>query len=214
VEEMLPVLAAENLVDAVDVFCEGIGFSRDQCERVFQCAKALAIPIKGHVEQLSNLSGAELVAEYGGLSVDHLEYLAGKDIPILKEHGVTAVLLPGAYYFLGETRKPPIQTLRDSQVPLAIATDLNPGSSPICSLLFAMNMACVEFALTPEEALTGVTRNAAEALGLQDSKGQIRAGMDADLVLWPIDHPAELSYGVNMSRPEQVWVGGENVRKG
>jgi imidazolonepropionase len=102
--------------------------------------------------------------------------------------------------------------LRDLQVPLAVATDLNPGSSPVCSLLFAMNMACVEFALTPEEALTGVTRNAAEALGLQDSKGQIRAGMDADLVLWPIDHPAELSYGVNMSRPEQIWIGGENVR--
>lgn len=214
VEEMLPALAGENLVDAVDVFCEGIGFSRDQCERVFQCAKALAIPVKGHVEQLSNLSGAQLVAQYGGLSVDHLEYLAANDVPILKEHGVTAVLLPGAYYFLGETQKPPIQALRDAQVPLAIATDLNPGSSPVCSLLFIMNMACVEFALTPEEALAGVTRNAAAALGLQDSKGQIRAGMDADLVLWQIDHPAELSYGVNMSRPHQVWVGGENVRAG
>jgi len=214
VEEMLPVLAGENLVDAVDVFCEGIGFSRDQCERVFRCAKALGIPVKGHVEQLSNLSGARLVAQYDGLSADHLEYLAGEDVPILREHGVVSVLLPGAYYFLGETQLPPVGKLRDSAVPLAVATDLNPGSSPICSLLFTMNMACVEFALTPEEALAGVTRNAAMALGLEESKGVIRAGLDADLVLWQIDHPAELSYGINMSKPDRIWVGGENVQRG
>jgi len=211
VNEMLPTLASENLIDAVDVFCEGIGFSRDQTERVFECAKALGLRVKGHVEQLSNLSGAALVAEYDGLSVDHLEYLAAEDIGVLKDHGVTAVLLPGAYYFLGETQKPPIRELRQADIPLAIATDLNPGSSPVCSLLFIMNMACVQFALTPEEALRGVTGNAAMALGLQDSKGLIRPGMDADLVLWHIDHPAELSYGVNMSKPAQVWVGGMAV---
>lgn len=213
VEEMLPALARDHLVDAVDVFCEGIGFSRQQCERVFKCSKKLGLPVKGHVEQLSNLSGARLVAEYGGLSVDHLEYLAESDIPFLKASGVVAVLLPGAYYFLGETRRPPVEKLRGADVPVAIATDLNPGSSPLCSLLLAMNMACVQFALTPEEALAGVTRNAAAALGLHESKGLIRAGMDADLVLWQIDHPAELSYAVNMSKPVHSWVGGEIVQR-
>jgi len=211
VEEMLPTIAAENLIDAVDVFCEGIGFSRSQCERVFQCAKKLGIPVKGHVEQLSNLSGARLVAEYEGLSVDHLEYLAEEDISFIKEKNVISVLLPGAYYFLGETQLPPIKGLRDAGVPMAIATDLNPGSSPVCSLLFTLNLACVQFALTPEEALKGVTSHAAMALGLSQSKGVLKVGMDADLVLWPIDHPSELSYGVNMSAPDQVWVGGQHV---
>lgn len=211
VEEMLPAIAAKNLIDAVDVFCEAIGFNRDQCERVLQCAKKLGIPVKGHVEQLSNLSGARLVAAYDGLSVDHLEYLADEDISFIKEKNVIAVLLPGAYYFLGETQLPPIQGLRDAGVPMAIATDLNPGSSPICSLLFTLNLACVQFALTPEEALKGVTCHAAMALGLSQSKGVVKVGLDADLVLWEIDHPSELSYGVNMSTPEQVWVGGQRV---
>jgi imidazolonepropionase len=211
VEQMLPDLAAANLVDAVDVFCENIGFSRDQCERVFQCAQQLGLPVKGHVEQLSNLSGARLVAEYGGLSVDHLEYLADDDIPFIQQHNVVPVLLPGAFYFLNETQKPPVQGFRDAGVGMAIATDLNPGSSPICSLLLIMNMACVQFALTAEEALAGVTRHAARALGLGQSKGMIRAGMDADLVLWNIDDPSELSYAVNMSVPEQVWVAGQYV---
>ena len=211
VEEMLPAIAGINLIDAVDVFCEGIGFNRDQCERVFQCAKKFGLPVKGHVEQLSNLSGARLVAEYGGLSIDHLEYLADDDISFIKDKNVTAVLLPGAYYFLGETQLPPIQGLRDAGVPMAIATDLNPGSSPVCSLLFTLNLACVQFALTPEEALKGVTCHAAMALGLSQSKGVLKVGMDADLVLWEIDHPSELSYGVNMSTPVQVWVGGQHV---
>jgi imidazolonepropionase len=211
VEQMLPDLAAANLVDAVDVFCENIGFSRDQCERVFQCAQQLGLPVKGHVEQLSNLSGARLVAEYGGLSVDHLEYLADDDIPFIQQHNVVPVLLPGAFYFLNETQKPPVQGFRDAGVGMAIATDLNPGSSPICSLLLIMNMACVQFALTAEEALAGVTRHAARALGLGQSKGMIRAGMDADLVLWNIDDPSELSYAVNMSIPAYVWVAGQHV---
>jgi imidazolonepropionase len=211
VEEMLPIIAAEDLIDAVDVFCEGIGFSRSQCERVFKCAEKLGLPVKGHVEQLSNLSGARLVAEYNGLSVDHLEYLADEDIAFIGGKDLVAVLLPGAYYFLGETQCPPIEGLREAGVPIAIATDLNPGSSPVCSLLFTLNLACVQFSLTPEEALAGVTRNAAKALALSQCKGMLKAGMDADLVLWRIDHPSELSYGVNMSAPVQVWVGGQPV---
>jgi imidazolonepropionase len=211
-DELLPTLASEGLVDAVDVFCEGIGFSRDQCRLVFECAKDLGIPVKGHVEQLSDLSGARLVAEYDGLSVDHLEYLNHEDIPILNARGVVAVLLPGAYYFLGETQQPPIEALRSSHVPLALGSDLNPGSSPICSLLLTMNLACVQFSLRPEEALAATTRNAAKALGLEESKGMIRPGMDADMVLWPIDHPSELSYGVNMVKPSRIWVGGKNAQ--
>jgi len=211
VNEMLPALVEEELVDAVDVFCEGIGFSRDQCERVFTKANELGIRVKGHVEQLSNLSGASLVAEFNGLSVDHLEYLEVDDIEQLKKQGVIAVLLPGAFYFLGETKHPPVQSLRDMGVPIAIATDLNPGSSPICSLLFTLNLACVQLGLTPEEALTGVTRHAAKALGLEGSKGIIKAGYDADLVLWDISHPSELSYGVNMNKPIRIWRAGEYV---
>lgn len=211
VEEMLPTLSEENLLDAVDVFCDNIGFSRKQCERVFQCAKRLGRPVKGHVEQLSNLSGARLVAEYDGLSVDHVEYLVNDDIASIERHDVVPVLLPGAYYFLNETQKPPVQGFRDAGVAMAIATDLNPGSAPICSLLLTMNMACVQFALTAEEALAGVTRHGAKALGLGRTKGMIKAGMDADLVLWSIDHPSELSYAVNMCTPDQVWVAGQHV---
>lgn len=211
VEQMLPALAAADLVDAVDVFCEEIGFSRIQCERVFQCAKKLGLPVKGHVEQLSNLAGARLVAEYDGLSVDHVEYLATEDIPFIQQQDVVAVLLPGAYYFLNETQKPPVQGFRDAGVAMAIATDLNPGSSPICSLLLVMNMACVQFGLTPEEALAGVTRHGAKALGLGQTKGMIKAGMDADLALWEIEHPSELSYGVNMLTPDRIWRAGQHV---
>lgn len=211
VEQMLPALAAADLVDAVDVFCEEIGFSRIQCERVFQCAKKLGLPVKGHVEQLSNLAGARLVAEYDGLSVDHVEYLAAEDIPFIQQQDVVAVLLPGAYYFLNETQKPPVQGFRDAGVAMAIATDLNPGSSPICSLLLVMNMACVQFGLTPEEALAGVTRHGAKALGLGQTKGMIKAGMDADLALWEIEHPSELSYGVNMLTPDRIWRAGQHV---
>ncbi len=212
VTEMLPTLAEEGLMDAVDVFCEGIGFSPSECRQVFECARGLGLPVKGHVEQLSNLQGARLVAAFNGLSVDHLEFLETDDITALKKGDVVAVLLPGAYYFLGETQLPPVEALKAAEVPIAIGSDLNPGSSPICSLLFTMNMACVQFGLTPEDALTGTTRQAAKALGLEKSKGMLREGMDADMVLWPINHPAELSYGVNMTRPAGIWVGGLDAR--
>ena len=208
---ILPAAAEAGLADAVDVFCEGIGFSPDQCRRVFDCARDHGLPIKGHVEQLSYLGGGALVAEYGGLSADHIEYLSSADVPRLKAAGTVAVLLPGAFYTLGESRLPPVKELRESGVPMAVATDLNPGSSPIASLLLNMNMACVLFGLTAEEALLGVTSNAATALGLGDRKGRIATGMDADLVLWDIDDPAELSYGYGLVSPAAIWRGGLRV---
>lgn len=209
-EDMLPAVAGSGLADAVDVFCEGIGFSPAQCERVFRAAQAAGLPLKAHVEQLSDLGGAALAARYGALSVDHLEYLAEQDIAPLKQAGTVAVLLPGAFYCLNETRRPPVAALRAARVPLAVATDLNPGTSPVASLLLAMNQACILFGLTPEEALRGATRHAALALGLPD-KGLLAAGCDADVALWEIEHPAELSYGVNFYRPSAVWQGGERV---
>ncbi len=208
---MMPEVAKQGLADAVDVFCEGIGFSPAQCERVFESARAHGLPVKGHVEQLSDLGGARLACRFGALSVDHLEYLAEEDVDALRKAGTVAVLLPGAYYFLGETRRPPIDALRAQGVPMAVATDLNPGSSPIASLLLAMNQAAVLFGLTPEETLRGATAHAARALGLPQ-KGRLCAGADADILLWEIDHPAELSYGVNFHRPGQVWQGGQYVR--
>ncbi|MFT5709664.1 MAG: imidazolonepropionase [Halioglobus sp.] len=206
-EQMIPAVASAGLADAVDVFCEGIGFSRAQCERVFVAAHAAGLPIKGHVEQLSDLKGARLAASYDALSVDHIEYLAETDVAALKPSGCVAVLLPGAYYFLNEQQKPPLEALRRHHIPMAVATDLNPGTSPIASLLLAMNQAAVLFGLTPEEALRGATRNGALALGL-GNKGLLAAGMDADVALWDIGHPCELSYGVNMNKPTHVWQGG------
>lgn len=206
-EKMIPAVASSGLADAVDVFCEGIGFSPAQCERVFVAAQAEGLAIKGHVEQLSDLKGARLAASYGALSVDHIEYLAQTDVAALKSSGSVAVLLPGAYYFLNEQQKPPVAALREHHVPMAVATDLNPGTSPIASLLLAMNQAAVLFGLTPEEALRGATRNGALALGL-GNKGLLAAGMDADVALWDIGHPCELSYGVNMNKPSHVWQGG------
>jgi imidazolonepropionase len=211
--EVLPALAAEGLVDAVDVFCEGVGFSPAQCERVFATAQALDLPLKAHAEQLSNLRGAALAAECGAQSVDHLEYLAPEDAATLAANGTVAVLLPGAFYCLGETRKPPIAALRAAGVPLAVATDLNPGSSPQASLLLAMNQAAVLFGLTPEETLAGATRGGATALGLT-AKGCLQVGADADVLLWDIDHPAALTYGVNWYRPQVIWQGGERVSGG
>jgi len=205
VDSVMPALVKENLIDAVDVFCEGIGFSPEQCRRVFEKARSFNLPVKGHVEQLSDLKGARLVAEFDGLSVDHIEYLVEDDIPHLLAASVVAVLLPGAFYSLNETRKPPVDALRSAGVPMAVATDLNPGTSPIASLLLALNQSCVLFGLTPEEALTGATRHAASALDLADSKGQLKIGFDADLALWDISHPSELCYGVNMHKPSQVW---------
>ncbi|TQV78884.1 imidazolonepropionase [Exilibacterium tricleocarpae] len=211
VETVLPALAAEGLVDAVDVFCEGIGFSVAQCRRLFERARELGLPVKGHVEQLSYQGGARLVAEFGGLSVDHVEYLPETDLESLAQSGAVAVLLPGAFYYLQEQQKPPIAALRRWGIPMAVATDLNPGSSPMASLLLALNQACILFGLTPEEALLGATRHAAAALGLADRKGCISAGFDADMLLWDCGRPAEICYGINMQRPRHIWVGGRDV---
>ena len=201
-EVVLPGLEAahaEALVDAVDGFCEGIAFSPAQIARVFGRAKALGVPVKLHAEQLSNLGGAALAASYGALSADHLEYLDGPGVAAMAKAGTVAVLLPGAFYFLREKQAPPVEALRSAGVPIAIATDCNPGSSPLASLLLAMNMASTLFRLTPEEALAGVTRNAAEALGLADEIGTIAAGKRAELAVWDVRHPAELAYRIGFN---------------
>lgn len=207
---VIPEIAKRNLAKAVDVFCESIGFSLVQCEQVFTAAKQHGLEIKAHVEQLSDLKGAKLAAQYKALSVDHIEYLDPNDVSSLKDSGTVAVVLPGAFYYLQETQKPPIESLRQHQVPIAVATDLNPGSSPVASLLTVMNMACVLFGLTPEEALKGTTNNAAKALGLPN-KGVIAAGMDADMCLWDVEHPAEIVYGINQLRPTSKWLNGKHV---
>lgn len=195
-ERMLPALVKQGLVDAVDAFCEKIGFTSDQTERVFQAARRFGLPVKLHAEQLSDQGGAALVARYAGLSADHLEYLSGEGIAALAAAGTVAVLLPGAYYFLRETKLPPLAELRSAAVPIAISTDCNPGTSPMTSLLLAMNMACTLFRMTPLEALQGVTRHAAKALGVSEQVGQLKPGMQADFALWRVDRPADLSYAV------------------
>ncbi len=197
--EMLPRAHAAGLVDAVDVFIESIAFSRAQGERVLERAQQLGLPIKAHVEQLSDLGGAAMAAGRGALSVDHLEYLAADDVPALAANGSVAVLLPGAYYVLRETQLPPLDALREHGVPVALATDANPGSSPIHSLLLVMNLACTLFRLTPAEALRGVTLNAARALGMDGEIGSLEIGKQADLVLWDVNRPAMLSYRVGVN---------------
>jgi imidazolonepropionase len=197
----IPTLKAahtEGLVDAVDGFCEGIAFSPEQIERVFTVARDLGLPVKLHAEQLSPLGGTALAARYGALSADHVEYATADDAAALAEAGSAAVLLPGAFYTLHETQKPPVQAFRDHNVPMAVATDWNPGSSPMGSLLIAMNMACTLFGLTPVEALAGTTRHAAHALGLTDC-GQIAVGKRADLAIWDIEEPAELAYRIGVN---------------
>lgn len=197
----IPTLQAahgEGLVDAVDGFCEGIAFSPDQIQRVFEAARSLGLPVKLHAEQLSHLGGTALAARYGALSVDHVEYATQADAALLAEAGSVAVLLPGAFYTLHEEQKPPVQAFRDHKVPMAVATDWNPGSSPMGSLLLAMNMACTLFGLTPAEALAGTTRNAARALGLADC-GQIAPGLRADLAIWDVEEPAELAYRIGVN---------------
>ena len=192
--EMLPALAAEGLVDSVDVFCERIAFTLAETEQVFQAAQKLGIPIKLHAEQLSDMGGAALAARYGALSCDHIEHLSQDGIAAMKAAGTVAVLLPGAYYTLRDTHLPPIAQLRDAGVPMAVSTDHNPGTSPALSLLLMANMACTLFRLTVPEALAGITTHAARALGLQDTHGLIAAGRPANFVLWPLSEPAELAY--------------------
>ena len=198
-EEVMPAAAEAGLVDAVDAFCESIGFSRAQTERVFRVARDLGLPIKLHAEQLSDSGGAELAAGYGALSADHLEYVSEEAVAAMRKNGTAAVLLPGAFYFLREHRVPPVDLFRSHGVPMAIASDNNPGSSPTCSLLLMLNMACTLFRMTPEEALAGVTRNAARALGMHSSIGTLEVGKRADFVLWDVDHPAELAYRIGLN---------------
>ncbi|MEM9206203.1 MAG: imidazolonepropionase, partial [Pseudomonadota bacterium] len=210
-EVCLPALDAahaEGLVDAVDGFCEGIAFSLAQIARVFERARDHGLPVKLHAEQLSDLGGAKLAAEYGALSADHLEYLSDDGIRALVEAGTVAVLLPGAFYTLRETQVPPVESLRKHTVPMAVATDCNPGSSPLASLLLAMNMAATLFRMTPTETLSGVTRTAARALGLKDC-GVIVPGMRADLAVWDVSDPAELTYRMGFNPLYQRWFGGE-----
>ncbi len=197
--EMLPKAHAEGLVDAVDVFIESIAFDVAQAEKVFDTALSLGIPIKAHAEQLSDLGGAVMASKRGALSVDHIEYLAESDVAILAENNSVAVLLPGAFYVLRETQMPPVKALREHGVPMAIASDANPGSSPIHSILLIMNMACTLFRLTPAEALRGVTINAAKALGLESNIGSLEIGKQADLVIWNLDNPAMLAYQIGLN---------------
>ncbi len=206
----LPALHAEGLIDAVDAFCERIGFSSAQTRRVFEAARALGLPVKLHAEQLSDQGGAQLAAEFGALSCDHLEYLSEAGVQAMAGAGTVAVLLPGAYYFLRETQRPPIAALRAAGVPIAIATDHNPGSSPTLSPLLMLNMACTLFRLTPEEALRGMTVNGARALGLTE-RGTLAAAQRADFVAWPLDHPSELAYGFGQRLDARVVTGGVEV---
>jgi imidazolonepropionase len=196
---MIAPLADEGLVDAVDAFCERIGFSSEQTERVFQAAQARGLPVKLHAEQLSDQRGAELTARYQGLSADHLEHLTPAGVEAMAAAGTVAVLLPGAYYFLRDTTPPPVTALRAAGVPMAVSTDCNPGTSPMTSLLLAMNMACTLWRLTPQEALAGVTRHAARALGLQQEIGTLAVGKRADFALWRIARPADLSYAIGLN---------------
>ena len=192
-DEILPAAASSGLADAVDVFCEHLAFSVPQCARVFARAVDLGLPVKGHMEQLSDLGGSRLAADFGALSVDHIEYMDEVGVAAVAASGTVAVLLPGAFYFLRETKLPPVQALRESKVPIALASDHNPGSSPGLSLLLMLNMGCTFFRLTPEEALRGVTVHAARALGLHD-RGTLAPGQRADFVAWDLQHPNELAY--------------------
>jgi imidazolonepropionase len=205
---MMPAVAAEGLADAVDAFCEGIGFTPDQTRRVFQAATDRGLPVKLHAEQLSNLHGAEMAANFGALSADHLEHLDDAGIAAMAENGTVATLLPGAYYFVRETKVPPVAALRAAGVPIALATDCNPGTSPLTSLLLVMNMGATLFRLTVDECIAGVTREAARALGLLDDVGTLQAGKRCDLAIWDIERPAELVYRIGFNPLHaRVWGG-------
>ncbi|WP_181167844.1 imidazolonepropionase [Mesorhizobium sp. B2-4-19] len=205
---ILPDVAAEKLADAVDGFCEGIAFSPEQMARVFDKAKALGLPVKLHADQLSNLHGAALAASYGALSADHLEYTDEAGAAAMAKAGTVATILPGAYYFIRETKKPPVELFRRHGVKMAVATDSNPGTSPLTSLLLTMNMAATLFGLTVDECLAGVTREAARALGLLDKAGTLESGKSADLAIWRIERPAELVYRMGFNPLHaRIWRG-------
>ena len=211
-EEVLPRLVSEGLVDAVDAFCEEIAFGAEELESYYLAAKRLGLPVKAHLDQLTETGGGALLARMGAASADHLEYSGTKTIAQLASAGTVAVLLPGAYYFLRESRAPDVSTLRAARVPIAVATDHNPGTSPLESLPLAMNMACLLFGLTPAEALRGTTANAARALGISD-RGAIAKGMRADLAVWDADTPAELSYNIGFSPLHSTFVKGAICRE-
>ena len=207
-DTMLPEVARLGLADAVDAFCENIGFTAAQTERVFAAAKRAGLPVKLHAEQLSNQHGAALAARYGALSADHLEHLDDAGIAAMAQAGTVATLLPGAYYFVRETKLPPVAALRAAGVPIALATDCNPGTSPLTSLLLTMNMGATLFRLTVTECLTGVTRNAARALGLSDRIGTLEAGKRCDLAIWDVEHPSELVYRMGLNPLHaRIWSG-------
>jgi imidazolonepropionase len=208
--DWLPRLHGEGLVDAVDAFCERIGFTTAQTRRVFEAARALGLPVKLHADQLSDGDGASLVAEFGGLSADHVEYTSPAGVRAMADAGTVAVLLPGAFHVLRETRLPPIEDFRAQGVPMAVATDCNPGTSPLLSLRQAMQLACTHFRLTPQEALRGATVNAARALGLDD-RGTLRVGQRADFVRWRVREPAALCYWLGGALADGVYVGGVRV---
>ncbi len=212
--ESLPAAARQGLADAVDVFCEGIGFSVEQSARVFDAALRSGLPVKLHAEQLSDLGGAALAARYRALSADHLEHASEGSVAAMADAGTVAVLLPGAFYFLRDTQRPPIELFRRHGVPMAVATDSNPGSSPVTSLLLMLNMACTLFGLTPEEALAGVTRNAARALGVDDWVGTLEPGKAADFVVWDVHTPAELAYRIGFNPCLEVVKDGDVVHGG
>ena len=209
ISDVLPVVHERNLADAVDAYCESIAFSAEQVARLFESARALGIPVKLHADQLSDGGGAELAASFDALSADHLEYTSAAGVRALADAGTVAVLLPGPFLTLRETRAPPVAMLRDHGVPIAIATDCNPGTSPICSLRSAMNLATSLFHLTHEECLAGVTRNASQALGLARDRGTLEAGKRADIAEWDIDHPRELTYWIGLNQLNRLVINGK-----
>lgn len=212
-EEMIPSVVMRGLADAVDAFCERIGFTPGEVRAVFEAAAKAGLRVKLHAEQLSNLQGARLAAEFGALSADHLEHVDEAGVAAMGRAGTVAVLLPGAYYALKETKKPPVDLFRKHGVRMAVATDLNPGTSPVLSAPLMMNMAATLFGLTPEEALAGMTRNAATALALDAECGMIKEGLAADIAIWRINHPSELSYWIAHPGPERLIIGGKDETK-
>jgi len=212
-EKLLPAVVDGKLADAVDAYCEMIAFSASRVARIFRAAQALGLPVRLHADQLSDGNGAALAAKFGALSADHLEYASSGGIDAMAKSGTVAVLLPGAYITLNQTRPPPINVLREKKVPVCIATDCNPGTSPLCSLTEAMALASRLFGLTPEECLAGVTRNAARALGLEKDRGTLDIGKRADLAIWDIDHPHDLSYWLGTHSLSGLYVAGHNVNQ-